>query len=93
MNAKDPAALLSRDQAVRADPAAQLALTLAKELWLLRDRQIVLEAMLTEKGITSSELIEAWQPTAAVKERLARERKRFLEEVQSALSPAPEPTR
>jgi hypothetical protein len=93
MNATDPSALLARDQAVRADPAAQLALTLAKELWLLRDRQIVLEAMLAEKGITSSELIDAWQPTPAVKERLARERKRFLEEVQSALSPAPEPTR
>lgn len=93
MNTPAPASLLPRDQSVRADPAAQLALTLAKELWLLRDRQIVLEAMLAEKGITSGELIDAWQPTAAVKERLARERKRFLDEVQSAVSPAPEPTR
>lgn len=89
MNPTDPAALLPRDQAVRADPAAQLTLTLAKELWLLRDRQIVLEAILAEKGITSSELIDAWQPSPAVKERLAQERKRFLDEVQSALSPSP----
>lgn len=91
MSSADPAELLSRDQAVRADPTAQLALTLAKELWLLRDRQIVLETMLAEKGITSSELIDAWQPTPAVKARLARERKRFLDEVQSALSPSPDP--
>lgn len=80
--------LLPHDNAVRRDPIAQLALTLAKELWVLRDRQIVLESVLAEKGIASGDLLDAYQPTAAVKERLARERKRFLDEVQSALSPA-----
>ena len=44
--------------------------------------------VLAEKGIASGDLLDAYQPTAAVKERLARERKRFLDEVQSALSPA-----
>lgn len=80
--------LLPHDHAARHDPVAQLALTLAKELWVLRDRQIVLESLLAEKGIATGELLDAYQPTAAVKERLARERKRFLDEVQSALSPA-----
>jgi hypothetical protein len=81
--------LLPHDHAVRNDPVAQLALTLAKELWLLRDRQIVLESVLAEKGIAAAELVDAYQPSGPVKERLARERKRFLEEIQAALSPAP----
>lgn len=81
--------LLPHDHAVRNDPVAQLALTLAKELWLLRDRQIVLESVLAERGIAAAELVDAYQPSGAVKERLARERRRFLEEIQSALSPAP----
>lgn len=88
MSQIDTSQLLPQDHAVRRDPIAQLALTLAKELWLLRDRQIVLESVLAEKGLAASDLIDAYQPTGAVRERLARERKRFLEEIQSALSPA-----
>lgn len=88
MSQIDTSQLLPHDHAVRRDPIAQLALMLAKELWVLRDRQIVLESVLAEKGIAASELIDAYQPTGAVKERLARERKRFLDEIQSALLPA-----
>lgn len=88
MSQIDTRQLLPNDHAVRSDPIAQLAIMLAKELWLLRDRQIVLEAVLAEKGIAASELVDAYQPTGAVKARLARERSRFLEEIQSALSPA-----
>jgi hypothetical protein len=89
MSQIDTRDLLPNDYAVRNDPVAQLALTLAKELWLLRDRQIVLESVLAEKGVATAELIDAYQPSGPVRERLARERKRFLEEIQSALSPAP----
>ena len=35
--------LTPNDSAIRRDPAAQLALMLAKELWVLKDRQLVLE--------------------------------------------------
>jgi hypothetical protein len=82
--------LLPNDHRFREDRVAQAVLTLAKELWLLRDRQLVLEAVLEQRGLVAQELIDTFQPTGAVKERLARERRRFLDEISAALVPPPE---
>jgi hypothetical protein len=82
--------LLPNDHAYREDRVAQTVLTLAKELWLLRDRQLVLEAVLEERGIAVQQLVDTYQPTGAVKERLARERRRFLDEIANALVPPPD---
>lgn len=82
--------LLPNDHRFREDRVAQTVLTLAKELWLLRDRQLVLEAVLEERGLVAQELVDAYQPAGAVKERIARERRRFLDEIATALVPPPE---
>ncbi len=82
--------LLPNDQKYREDRVAQTVLTLAKELWLLRDRQLVLEAVLEQRGLVAQELIDTFQPAGAVKERIARERRRFLDEIATALVPPPE---
>lgn len=81
-------ALLPHDAALRADPLAQALLTLAKELWSLRDRQIVLETVLTEKGIDVATAVERYQPRGAIKARLDTERQQFLDSLVATLSRA-----
>ncbi len=73
------------DTATRSDPVAQLAMTLAKELWVLKDRQLVLEAVLTQQGIPVRELVERFQPSAADREAIDAARKRFTAEIVAAL--------
>jgi hypothetical protein len=77
--------LTPNDTAVRNDPVAQLALMLAKELWVLKDRQLVLEAVLSQNGIPVRELVERWQPTAAEREAIDAARRKFTAEVVAAL--------
>ena len=85
------AELMPADARRRADPLAQTLLTLAKEVWTLKDRQIVLEAVLAERGIDISDAVERFQPSGAVKQRLADERRRFLAEIVDELASGPKP--
>jgi hypothetical protein len=82
---------MPQDAARRADALTQTVLTLAKEVWTLRDRQIVLEAVLQERGIDVAAAIERYQPAGDVKTRLADERRRFLADIVDALSATPKP--
>jgi hypothetical protein len=77
--------LTPNDTAIRKDPVAQLALLLAKELWVLKDRQLVLEAVLTQQGIPVRDLVERYQPSDADKQVIDAARKRFATEVVAAL--------
>ncbi len=77
--------LTPNDTAVRRDPAAQLALLLAKELWVLKDRQLVLESVLTQQGIAVRDLVDRYQPTAADAALIDAARKRFAAAVVAAL--------
>ncbi len=77
--------LTPHDTAIRQDPVAQLALLLAKELWVLKDRQLVLEAVLTRQGMPVRELVERYQPTDADRQVIDAARKRFAAEVVAAL--------
>jgi hypothetical protein len=77
--------LTPHDTAVRNDRSAQLALLLARELWVLKDRVMVLEDVLSRQGTPLTELIERHQPTDALKARIEAERKRFAAEVVAAL--------
>ena len=59
------------------DDAIGLALvTLVHEVWVMRDRQMVTEAMLRERGLLGD--IEAYQPGPELAERIAGERDRFV---------------
>jgi hypothetical protein len=49
---------------------------LAKELWVIKDRQMVTEALLSEKGLLAD--LDAYQPGPDLADRIAAERKRFL---------------
>jgi hypothetical protein len=88
MNGELTLDLTPNDTRLRSDPVARLALTLAKELWMLKDRQLVLENALGRRGIAVQELVEREPPDAAFDAALAAERRRFVGEVVAALQPA-----
>ena len=79
--------LTPHDSKLRADPVAQLALMLAKELWVLRDRQLVLERVLAADGVDLRDRIDRFQPDEAFAQQLADERGRFVREILAALQP------
>lgn len=59
------------------DHLGKALLHLARELWVVRDRLAVLEAVLEERGIPVTQAIQDFQPSGEIGERLARERARF----------------
>lgn len=71
--------------AARNDRATQLALTLARELWVVKDRLLVLEAVLAKQGTPLRELVDRYQPADADKAALDAERQRFIGEIMAAL--------
>lgn len=77
--------LTPHDAAVRRDRAAQLALVLAQELWVVKDRLMVLEALLSSEGRNVRELVDHFQPDADHRAVLDAERKRFISAVLAAL--------
>lgn len=68
----------------RIDDVAEAVIALARELWVVCDRQIVTEALLARHGITSED-IDAYQPDAATEERLARRRQQVVDNILVAL--------
>jgi hypothetical protein len=71
------------------DPAIDrvlgVAMTLAAELWVLRDRVHALESLLIEKGVAAQGALDAWRPSAAEGEALARDRDAFVHQVMQNL--------
>lgn len=71
----------------RLDDLARSMLALAREVWVLRDRQRIMEAVLAERGIDVSDAIERYQPGPELKEVLDAERKAFVGALLQPLAP------
>jgi hypothetical protein len=71
------------------DDLARTLLQLAREVWVLRDRQRVLEAVLEDRGIAVSEAVERYQPGPQLQKQLDAERKAFVQGLMKTLVPAP----
>ncbi len=56
---------------------------MAKEMWVMRDRQMVMEAMLREKGLLAD--VDTYQPGPELTARIAAERDRFLRDFTGVL--------
>ena len=67
------------------DRLGQAVLTLTQELWILKDRQRVLEALLEEAGIVLPSAINQYEPNAALTEQLSAERRRLIDQVIGSL--------
>jgi hypothetical protein len=71
--------------ATSTDRLADAVLALAREVWVMRDRQIVLEAVLMQHGIDVASAIDGFTPDAELEARLEGERDRLIEAVARAL--------
>lgn len=71
----------------RIDKLTQALLHVAGELWVMRDRQAVLERLLAEGGLSAPTLIDSFRPEAAFAETLATEREAFVSSILAYLAP------
>lgn len=54
---------------------------LAEQVWIIKDRQIVLETVMAEQGLDLRDALEHFQPDAQLSQRLDQERKQFINSV------------
>lgn len=72
------------------DDVASALLVLARELWVVKDRQRVLEALLAENGIVAPSAVRDHQPGPALAAELETERLRYTNALMTALCPPSE---
>lgn len=68
------------------DDVAKAVLALARELWVTRDRQIAVEAVLAARGIDIAAEVDAFEPDIELQKRLDAERNRLIGAVVTALN-------
>jgi hypothetical protein len=68
------------------DQLGQALITLTKELWVLKDRQLILEAALADAGIVAKEVVDRYQPDEMLKEQLHAERQRLIDTIIDVLT-------
>jgi hypothetical protein len=66
------------------EDVARMVESLTEELWILKDRTLVLEQLLIEKTGLSLDEIETYEPGPELAHRLARERQRVIRKVLGA---------
>lgn len=69
------------------DDVANALLLLSRELWVMKDRQRVLEHLLEEAGVVVPGAVADHQPEGALAEALAGERERYTRALMAALAP------
>ena len=68
-------------------PLFQILMNTLQELWVIKDRQMILEKVLEDQGIEVTEAIERLQPDPELAGRIDAERKRFLDTVLEPANP------
>ena len=74
------------------DRLGQAVLTLSQELWVLRDRQATLEALLEQNGLLPTDAIDNHEPDEQLSNKLAAERRQLIDNVIKTLNPSPDST-
>jgi len=69
------------------DDVAHALLSLAQEVWVLHDRQRILESVLADRGLDVGPEIDRYQPDEATRGLLDEQRKAFLERLVQSLAP------
>jgi hypothetical protein len=73
------------------DALMQVVIELGAETWITRRRMLVLERVMAEQGLLSSDLIETYAPTREDEALWRQERDRMLKSVYAALARPPVP--
>ena len=71
------------------DNLAKAVTTLARELWVVKDRFMILEAVLEKHGINAADEIDAFVPDDPLKDKLTESREELIRHLMQALNPAP----
>lgn len=71
----------------RLDDLARMLTELASELWILKDRNMVLETLLAEHGVVTPAQVEAYQPDPETAQRISAERAAFTARIFGAVLP------
>ncbi|MBE1536559.1 hypothetical protein [Actinomadura algeriensis] len=80
------------DGSVPMDGLFNALMEVASEVWVLRDRLGVVEELLRERGTVTREDIELYRPGPELTDRLAADRRMFLERIMEAVAAAAPPT-
>jgi len=71
------------------DRMGQALITLTKELWIVKDRQRILESVLVDSGLLSNTAIDKHQPNDTLDKELKKERQKLINGIVNSLAPAP----
>ena len=71
-----------------ADGLGRAVMTLCHELWVVKDRMSILEAVLEENGIDAGEAVDRFQPDAALQDKLNQDGRDLVKRVVAALNGA-----
>lgn len=71
----------------RLDDLARMITELTSELWILKDRNMVLEKLLAEAGVVTVESIDSYQPDAETAAHIAAERSALAARIFGAVLP------
>jgi len=71
----------------RVDDLAQGFMAVTSELWIVKDRLAILEAVLAKHGIDAKAAVDAFEPTGEVKQQLDAERRAWAQRMIGALFP------
>jgi hypothetical protein len=61
------------------DRLGQALIMLTEELWILRDRQRILESALHDAGVLEKATVDTYQPGEALKGQLESDRKKLID--------------
>ncbi len=67
------------------DHLLEVVLLLGGELWVNRDRQMIMEELMAQEGKVTPEMIETFKPNAQFTAKQAEARRRFTERVYGCL--------
>ncbi len=67
------------------DHLLEIVLQLGAEMWIIRDRQMVTEYLLTTEGKVTPEMIEAFKPSPEFREKLKVERGTYTRRLYQSL--------
>ena len=71
------------------DRVGQALLTLTREVWVLRDRQRILEAALEKAGVITAAAIDTYEPSDDLKTALRDERHHLIDSILNTLTTSP----
>jgi hypothetical protein len=71
------------------DHLGHALIELTKELWIVKDRQRVLEAALVDAGLLGNDAVDAYQPDAKLETKLKAERQKLVDGVINSLTTKP----